>query len=250
MGHLPSRPSLRIWFSTTSALGRSRNRPPLIPLFVIGFLGAALLRSSGILSGRLIAVGADLEKLTLTIALAGLGLGVRLRKLRVLGQQIAAPRGAGVDFGRWRGVRRNGHRRTSALRLRSSADSTAVPWSSLRRVIRCRSLPHSQSRRGTPASERIEVVRHLLTTDELSRRPPRRAPRCGRRPARYPNEQDATNRHRPQPMASHRLVRAAIDRTRRSRRRRRGAQSSDPISAIRVVRGRLVRPGAGWRVHS
>jgi len=72
---------------TAGVVGQRGNRPPLIPLFVIGFLGAVLLRSSGILSGHLIAVGADLEKLTLTLALAGLGFGVRLRKLRVLGRK-------------------------------------------------------------------------------------------------------------------------------------------------------------------
>ena len=60
-------------------------RPPLLPLFVIGFLAAIGLRSSGVLGDRSLDLAADAEKLLLTVALVGLGMGVRIDKMRRLG---------------------------------------------------------------------------------------------------------------------------------------------------------------------
>ena len=60
-------------------------RPPLLPLFVIGFLVMIAVRTSGVLSDDVLAVGADLEKIVLTIALVALGLGVRIDRIRRLG---------------------------------------------------------------------------------------------------------------------------------------------------------------------
>lgn len=60
-------------------------RPPLLPLFVVGFLAAIVLRSSGVLGPDLLGSAADLEKLLLTIALVGLGFGVRVEQMRRLG---------------------------------------------------------------------------------------------------------------------------------------------------------------------
>lgn len=59
--------------------------PPLVPAFVLGFLGAILLRTSGVLSDDFIDLAADIEKILFTVALVGLGLGVRIAKIRKLG---------------------------------------------------------------------------------------------------------------------------------------------------------------------
>ncbi len=60
-------------------------RPPLVPLFVAGFLAAILIRSSDVLSGDVLGNIKDLEKILLTLALVGLGMGVRFDRLRKLG---------------------------------------------------------------------------------------------------------------------------------------------------------------------
>ncbi|TDT14955.1 putative integral membrane protein (TIGR00698 family) [Ilumatobacter fluminis] len=59
-------------------------RPPLVPLFVVGFLVAVLVRSAGLLGPNALTLGADLEKIALTVALVALGLGVRIDRLRRL----------------------------------------------------------------------------------------------------------------------------------------------------------------------
>ncbi|MEZ5375511.1 MAG: putative sulfate exporter family transporter [Acidimicrobiales bacterium] len=61
------------------------SHPPIVPLFVAGFLGAVLVRSSGVLSSESLAGIKDAEKVLLTLALVGLGMGVRLDRLRRLG---------------------------------------------------------------------------------------------------------------------------------------------------------------------
>lgn len=61
------------------------SHPPLLPLFVIGFLGAIVLRSTGLLGDRTLEWAGDLEKLLLTVALVALGFGVRVAKMRRLG---------------------------------------------------------------------------------------------------------------------------------------------------------------------
>lgn len=62
-------------------------RPPLLPLFVVLFLGAVALRSTGWLSDDLISTAKDIEGWMLTAALVGLGAGVRIDRLRRLGHQ-------------------------------------------------------------------------------------------------------------------------------------------------------------------
>lgn len=59
--------------------------PPLIPLFVAGFLAAIAVRSSGILPAAWIEALATVEKLALAAALVGLGAGVRVSRLRSIG---------------------------------------------------------------------------------------------------------------------------------------------------------------------
>lgn len=60
-------------------------RPPIVPLFVAGFLAAILVRSSGVLSDQALDVAATAEKVLLTAALTALGMGVDVRRLRRLG---------------------------------------------------------------------------------------------------------------------------------------------------------------------
>jgi uncharacterized integral membrane protein (TIGR00698 family) len=78
----------------TIAIGRRRavtgsdddptRRPPLLPLFVIGFLAAIAVRSTGWLSAGTLDHVATMEELVLTVALVGLGAGVRVARMRRL----------------------------------------------------------------------------------------------------------------------------------------------------------------------
>jgi uncharacterized integral membrane protein (TIGR00698 family) len=60
-------------------------RPPLIPLFVACFLGAILLRSTGVLPKKMLTNLKTVETLLFAAALVGLGIGVRFDKLRRVG---------------------------------------------------------------------------------------------------------------------------------------------------------------------
>jgi uncharacterized membrane protein YadS len=55
--------------------------PPLVPLFVLGFLAMVILRSTGWLSPGWLDVGNALQELLLGMALFGLGSAVRIRTL-------------------------------------------------------------------------------------------------------------------------------------------------------------------------
>ncbi|KQX69760.1 YeiH family protein [Angustibacter sp. Root456] len=57
-------------------------RPPLVPLFVVGFLAAIALRSSGMLPPAALSVAETTQHLLLTAALVGLGTGIHLATLR------------------------------------------------------------------------------------------------------------------------------------------------------------------------
>ena len=74
--------------STTSgpASGTSSGRrPPLLPLFVAGFLGAIALASTGLLPGPVLDVAKTLQGVLLAAALFGLGTGIHLPTLRRTG---------------------------------------------------------------------------------------------------------------------------------------------------------------------
>lgn len=60
-------------------------RPPLLPLFVAGFLAAVVVRTTGVLSSDTLATIKDAESILLTAAMVGLGSGVRIAKLKGLG---------------------------------------------------------------------------------------------------------------------------------------------------------------------
>lgn len=61
------------------------DRPPVVPLFVAGFLAMIAVRSTGVLADGALDGIATAEKLVLTVALAGLGLGVSVQRMRKLG---------------------------------------------------------------------------------------------------------------------------------------------------------------------
>ncbi|GAB18446.1 hypothetical protein GOEFS_054_00600 [Gordonia effusa NBRC 100432] len=60
-------------------------RPPLVPLFVVGFIGLMLLRSSSVLPDQLVDAGKVVQTALLTTSMFALGLGVRLTAMRSVG---------------------------------------------------------------------------------------------------------------------------------------------------------------------
>lgn len=62
-------------------------RPPIVPLFVVGFLATMLLRSSGVMPGAVLAVSGVLTTLLFTAALFGLGSQVRIGALLRTGRR-------------------------------------------------------------------------------------------------------------------------------------------------------------------
>ncbi|MEU8955411.1 putative sulfate exporter family transporter [Streptomyces sp. NPDC048518] len=65
-------------------------RPPLVPLFVVGFLAMVALRTTGWLSGGTIDVAETAQELLLAAALFGLGSAVDLPSLTRTGGRVAA----------------------------------------------------------------------------------------------------------------------------------------------------------------
>ena len=61
--------------------GTTDGRPPLVPLFVLGFLACVLLRTSGIVPDGVLDVISTLQTITLAAALFALGTGVHIGKL-------------------------------------------------------------------------------------------------------------------------------------------------------------------------
>jgi uncharacterized integral membrane protein (TIGR00698 family) len=62
-------------------------RPTLLPLFVVGFLVAAVVRSLGLLPASVLAALGTAERWAFAVALVGLGAGVRLDRLRRVGRR-------------------------------------------------------------------------------------------------------------------------------------------------------------------
>lgn len=65
----------------TATTGRRRSAAPLVPVFVLGFLGAVLVRSTGVLPESVLAVADVVQRALLTAAMVALGTGVDLRRL-------------------------------------------------------------------------------------------------------------------------------------------------------------------------
>jgi len=70
---------------TPEAATVSGRRPPLVPLFVAGFLGAIVVTSTGLLSDSVLAGAKTAQGVLLAAALVGLGTGIHLPTLRRTG---------------------------------------------------------------------------------------------------------------------------------------------------------------------
>jgi uncharacterized membrane protein YadS len=63
--------------------------PPVVPLFILGFVAAMLLRTSDVLPSNVLGLAQVLQTLLLSAAMFALGLGVHLRGLlRVGGRPV------------------------------------------------------------------------------------------------------------------------------------------------------------------
>lgn len=71
-------------------------RPPILPLFIVLFLAAVAVRSTGVLSTNWLAHLKDVETILLGMGLVGLGSNVDLRKLRAVGGKPLA-----LGLGSW-----------------------------------------------------------------------------------------------------------------------------------------------------
>ncbi|RFU20530.1 YeiH family protein [Geodermatophilus marinus] len=65
--------------------GPEGRRPPLVPLFVVGFLAMVVVRSTGIVPGAVLHVAGAVQVGLLSAAMFALGCGVRLSSLRRVG---------------------------------------------------------------------------------------------------------------------------------------------------------------------
>lgn len=71
-----------LWMRRSAATsGAQDTRPPLAPLFVLGFLATMGLRSTGVLPDVVLEVAATAQTLLLTAAMFGMGASVRLKAL-------------------------------------------------------------------------------------------------------------------------------------------------------------------------
>ncbi len=85
-----SRTSAATDSTTTTTTQSASRRPPLVPLFVAGFLAMVALRSTGVLPGAAIDVAGRVQELLLAAALFGLGSAVHLPTLARTGGRVAA----------------------------------------------------------------------------------------------------------------------------------------------------------------
>ena len=65
--------------------GDAPRRPPAVPLFVAGFLGAIVVRTTGVIPTGGLDLIHDAQTVLLAAALFGLGCGVHIARLRRLG---------------------------------------------------------------------------------------------------------------------------------------------------------------------
>lgn len=68
--------------------GAGAARPPIVPLFVVGFLVCVALRSSGLLPADVLDLAQALQTALLTAAMFALGLGARISLLRSVGPRL------------------------------------------------------------------------------------------------------------------------------------------------------------------
>ena len=70
-------------------VAKSGNRPPIVPLFVAGFLVMIVLRTTGVLPERALTLAGDAQELLLAAALFGLGSAVHLPTMVRTGGRVA-----------------------------------------------------------------------------------------------------------------------------------------------------------------
>ncbi|MGW7442454.1 YeiH family protein [Kitasatospora sp. NPDC054795] len=68
---------------------KTGNRPPIVPLFVAGFLAMIVLRTTGVLPEQVLGLASDAQELLLAAALFGLGSAVHLPTMARTGGRIA-----------------------------------------------------------------------------------------------------------------------------------------------------------------
>lgn len=74
------------WWQRQGTAGDARGGVrKAVPMFVLGFLALALLRTAGIIDAPLAAVLDEVAKVCILVALAGVGLSTRLRDMRAIG---------------------------------------------------------------------------------------------------------------------------------------------------------------------
>jgi uncharacterized membrane protein YadS len=89
--------SVRRRSATSAAVGAAPvTRPPLVPTFLVGFLVAVVLRSTGLVPSGALGGIAHLKDVLLAAGLFALGTGVRIAKLRRVG-----PRPFLLGIGSW-----------------------------------------------------------------------------------------------------------------------------------------------------
>lgn len=69
----------------SAVAGEQPVHPPLLPLFVVMFLVAVIIRSTGVLSADALSLLGRAESLLISMGLVGLGAGVRIARLRTVG---------------------------------------------------------------------------------------------------------------------------------------------------------------------
>ncbi|WP_081620518.1 YeiH family protein [Nocardiopsis potens] len=90
--------ALGLWTRARGTAPASGRRPPLVPLFVVGFLAAAALGGSGLLPAPLLETGAVLQTVLLSAGLFGMGTGVHLPTLARTGGRPLLLGGAATLF--------------------------------------------------------------------------------------------------------------------------------------------------------
>jgi uncharacterized membrane protein YadS len=76
--------------STADSAAPAAKHPPIVPLFVAGFLAMIALRTSGVLPASTLSAAKQLQDLLLAAGMFGLGTGVRVRELARTGAKTLA----------------------------------------------------------------------------------------------------------------------------------------------------------------
>lgn len=86
-----------LWRRRSASVEPTGSRPPLVPLFIVGFLAAVCLRSTGLLPPAVLSVAELAQTALLAAGMFGLGASVRLRQLlRASGPSLATGLAASV----------------------------------------------------------------------------------------------------------------------------------------------------------